>query len=54
MDAKGRIMKEIVKEHTLPGAHKIKIDLHDLKTGLYVCEFKAGIFKETKKLLIRK
>jgi uncharacterized protein (DUF1501 family) len=54
MDVKGRIMKEIVKDQVQPGAHKLKIDVKNLNIGLYVCEFKAGIYKETKKLLIRK
>ena len=54
MDAKGRIMKKIVKKGLQAGAHTIKMDVHDLKTGLYVCEFKAGIYKETKKLIIAK
>ena len=54
MDAKGRIMKEIVKGGLQAGAHRIKIDVHNLKTGLYICEFKAGIYKETKKLIVRK
>jgi hypothetical protein len=54
MDAKGRIMKRIVKNRVQPGKHNLRIDVHDLKAGMYVCEFKAGIFKETKKLLISK
>jgi uncharacterized protein (DUF1501 family) len=54
MDAKGRIMKKIVKKGLHAGAHRIKMDVNDLKTGLYVCEFQAGIYKETKKLIIRK
>jgi hypothetical protein len=54
MDANGRIMKKIVKKGLQAGAHTIKMDVHDLKTGFYVCEFKAGIYKETKKLIIAK
>ena len=54
MDAKGRIIKEIVREKIQPGSHQLKIDLQGMKTGLYVCQFKAGIYRETKKLLITK
>jgi hypothetical protein len=52
MDLKGRILKEIIRKKVQPGMHKLKIDVHDLNSGIYVCEFKAGIYKETRKLLI--
>jgi hypothetical protein len=47
-------MKKIVKDRIHAGRHNVRIDVHDLKAGLYICEFKAGIYQETKKLLIIK
>ena len=54
MDANGRVMKKINTDRLQPGAHNLKIGLHDFITGLYMLEFKTGIYKETKKLMIRK
>jgi uncharacterized protein (DUF1501 family) len=54
MDVKGRVVKKIKADQIRAGSHNLKIDVQDLKEGLYICEFKAGIYKETRKLIVRK
>jgi hypothetical protein len=37
-----------------PGVYEEEVDLSALPNGLYICEFKCGFFKDSKKLVIHK
>ncbi|HEY8401147.1 MAG TPA: DUF1501 domain-containing protein [Cytophagaceae bacterium] len=52
LNAHGKIVKRILNEPRSMGEHSILADLRDLKTGTYFYEIKAGILKDTKKLII--
>jgi uncharacterized protein (DUF1501 family) len=37
-----------------PGAHEIVISVQDLANGVYICDYKCGFFRDSKKLIVSK
>ncbi|MEM9857588.1 MAG: DUF1501 domain-containing protein [Bacteroidota bacterium] len=52
-DQKGRLVKQVLNESRSLGEHEIKVDLSDLKAGLYIYKIDAGLLKQSKRLIIR-
>jgi hypothetical protein len=53
-DVTGRLVKELYEGLKIPGMHKIKFDASGLSSGMYIYKLEAGLFSETKKLVILK
>lgn len=54
LDTQGRQIKVLLDEVMEPGDHSIRVDLMDLKPGVYLYKIKSGFLKETKKLVINR
>lgn len=52
-DQKGRLVKEVLNEQRSLGEHQVKVDLSNIKAGLYIYKIEAGLLNESKKLIIR-
>lgn len=52
-DSKGKKVKTIFSGQKGIGLHKIKVNLEGLQPGVYVYSIKAGLLKDSKKLVIR-
>jgi uncharacterized protein (DUF1501 family) len=53
-DKQGKKVKAFVDKVYPPGEHEHEADLQNLTTGTYICEYKCGFFKASKKLVISK
>ncbi|MDD2890736.1 MAG: T9SS type A sorting domain-containing protein, partial [bacterium] len=53
-DLTGRCVKALVNEEQIPGYYKSELNSKDYPTGIYFAKFKAGEYKETKKLILMK
>ncbi|MDD5530463.1 MAG: T9SS type A sorting domain-containing protein [bacterium] len=53
-DLTGRCVKTLVNEEQVPGYYKAELNSKDYPTGIYFAKFKAGEYKETKKLILMK
>ncbi|MDD2891301.1 MAG: T9SS type A sorting domain-containing protein, partial [bacterium] len=53
-DLTGRCVKALVNEEQIPGYYKAELNSKDYPTGIYFAKFKAGDYKETKKLILMK
>lgn len=54
IDVKGRTIRTILHEQKQAGRHTINVNLSDLPQGVYLYEITAGLFTDTKKLVIRR
>ncbi|MEM6360005.1 MAG: DUF1501 domain-containing protein [Bacteroidota bacterium] len=52
-DQKGRLVKEVLNEQRSLGEYQVKVDLSNIKAGLYIYKIEAGLLNESKKLIIR-
>ncbi|MEM9389865.1 MAG: DUF1501 domain-containing protein [Bacteroidota bacterium] len=52
-DQKGRLVKEVLNEQRALGEHQVKVDLSNIKAGLYIYKIEAGLLNASKKLIIR-
>ncbi len=53
-DILGRKVAELVNEHKEAGTHTIKFDASNLTSGIYLYQIKAGVYSETRKLILQK
>ncbi len=53
-DVAGREVRTLVDEVVEPGCHSVLLDAHDLSSGVYFCRMTAGVFVETRKLVLMK
>ncbi|HUI30080.1 MAG TPA: T9SS type A sorting domain-containing protein [Candidatus Acidoferrales bacterium] len=53
-DALGRLVGTLVDERQNAGDHSVKFDGSNLPSGVYFCRLEAGVFHDTKKLLLLK
>ncbi|MFA5033217.1 MAG: T9SS type A sorting domain-containing protein [bacterium] len=53
-DLTGRCVKTLVNGEQIPGYYKAELNSKDYPTGIYFAKFKAGNYKETKKLILMK
>ncbi len=53
-DLLGREVSELVNENQVTGKYKVKFDVSNLPSGVYLYTLKAGNFVETKKLMVLK
>ncbi len=53
-DVLGRELKTLVNERQTAGSHSVTFNASDLPSGVYFYRLKAGIFSQTKKLLLLK
>ena len=53
LDVKGNLVRNIIEEQQTPGRHDIRLDLTDLKAGVYFYRLETGVINETKKLVIK-
>ena len=53
-DVLGREVATLVNEQKRPGNYKVKWDASGFSSGIYLYKLSAGIFTETKKMLILK
>jgi len=44
-------VKSILNEEKLPGSYEMKIDLSELKQGIYFCVLKTNYGMQTKKII---
>jgi hypothetical protein len=51
-DAAGRLVKTLVNEEKKPGRHEVTWNAKGLPAGIYFAKFKAGDYKEVKKLIL--
>ncbi|NJO03561.1 MAG: T9SS type A sorting domain-containing protein [Bacteroidia bacterium] len=52
MDLQGNLVKTLINERKAPGEHRVMLNLHSIRPGVYMYQIKAGILKDTKKLVI--
>jgi hypothetical protein len=50
----GKTVKIIAEGLYQPGTYEVETDVSALPNGMYICEFKCGFFKDSKKLVISK
>jgi uncharacterized protein (DUF1501 family) len=53
-DKQGKKVKVITTKEYLPGSYEEEADVSALPDGVYICEFKCGFFRDSKKLVIVK
>jgi hypothetical protein len=53
-DKQGKKVKTIVNKEYVPGSYEEDTDVSALPDGVYICEFKCGFFRDSKKLVIAK
>ncbi|MDD5528694.1 MAG: PQQ-binding-like beta-propeller repeat protein [bacterium] len=53
-DLTGRCIKTLVDGEKVPGCYKETLESRNYPTGIYFAKFKAGEYKETKKLILMK
>jgi hypothetical protein len=50
-DVSGRLVRRLLNEYKLPGDYEVRWDNNELSRGIYFLKFRAGDYKETKKLI---
>jgi endoglucanase len=53
-DTLGREVRTVLDESLYPGNHKVTFEGHNLSSGLYFYQLKAGLYTETKKCILLK
>ncbi len=53
-DVNGKLVKTLVNGLTAAGSHEVSFNASELASGVYFCTLKAGVFTETKKLMLTK
>jgi hypothetical protein len=53
-DAQGKMIKELVNHELSPGIYKVNVDANNFSSGLYMYRMTAGVFTETKKMVLVK
>ena len=53
-NAAGRLVKDLVEEEKEAGYYTIKWDARGIKSGIYLIQFRAGNYKITRKIVIKK
>ncbi len=54
VDIQGREIRTLVNETKPAGIHQVQFQGLDLPSGVYFCQFQAGVFSQTRKLLLLK
>lgn len=54
LNIQGKELRQLVKQNCSAGRHTLECNLADLKPGIYLYQIKAGLLKETKKLIIKR
>lgn len=54
LDVKGRTVKTALKEQRQVGRHEVQVNVASLPAGIYLYEIRAGLFTDTKKLIINR
>jgi uncharacterized protein (DUF1501 family) len=54
LNSQGGTVQSLLNEPREAGEHEVEVDVRTLATGLYLYQIKAGLLKETKKLLIHR
>ena len=53
-DISGKEIKTLVNEPQKSGVYTANCDMRELSAGIYFAKFEAGVYKETKKLILVK
>lgn len=53
-NSQGKKVMTLVNKEYVPGTYSIQADVSALEAGTYICEYKCGFFKASKKLVIAK
>jgi uncharacterized protein (DUF1501 family) len=52
-DQRGQLVRELVAQNFDAGEHMIEVQLTGLKPGTYIYQMKSGMFKDSKKLMVK-
>ncbi len=50
----GQEVKNLINKHQFSGVYEVKFDASDMNSGIYIYQLQAGIFQETKKMILIK
>ena len=51
-NSEGKLIEKLVDEEKKPGTYEIKFNAYGLPDSVYIYQFQAGIFLETKKMIL--